>query len=66
VWEYPVGAHNYDDIDIDGATLISCFDFSIDFHEEPEPDVCEKCEEEFRDERNIGICDSCDEEYNTK
>ncbi len=66
VWEYPIGAHNYDDIDIDGATLVSCFDFSVDFHGEPEPDICEKCGEEFKDERNIGICDKCDEEYNTK
>lgn len=66
VWEYPVGIHNYDDIEIDGGTLISCFPFTVDFFDEPEPDICEKCGEQFIDERHIGICDKCDQEYSDK
>ena len=29
VWEYPVGAYNYSDIEIDGGTLETDFDFRI-------------------------------------
>lgn len=66
VWEYPVGIHNYDEIEMDGATLISCFPFSVDFFDEPEPDICEKCGTKFIDERHIGICNKCDKEYSNK
>jgi len=45
VWEYPVGAHNYDDIEIDGGKLLESFHFTIDFFEENEPDfiTCHSC-----------------------
>ena len=66
VWEYPVGIHNYDDIEIDGATLISCFSFSVDFFGEPEPERCQLCGDEFKDDRHIGVCNKCDENYGTK
>jgi hypothetical protein len=65
VWEYPLGVHSSEDIRLEGATLISCFDFGIDFlKDESTTDVCSKCGESFNDERKIGICDHCDEEYN--
>lgn len=68
VWEYPIGIHNYDDVEIDGGTLISCFEFSVDFHDEPEPepDNCEKCGELFISEKQNTICDVCEEEYNNQ
>jgi len=66
VWEYPMGAHNYDSVEIEGGKLIECFDFTINFHDEPMSDICEKCGDEFFDERKIGICDNCDNEYNEK
>jgi hypothetical protein len=59
IWEYPVGIHNYDEVSIDGASLISCFDFSIDFDDEPELDCCEECGEPFVDKSHTGICDKC-------
>lgn len=66
VWEYPVGAHNYNDIDIDGATIIEQFNFTLDFHGKPEHDICKKCGTEFIDKKHKGVCDNCNEEYNTK
>ena len=45
VWEYPVGAYNYSDIDIDGGSLESDFDFDdrIHFPFEEDDGVCFKC-----------------------
>ena len=46
IWEYPVGVHNYDTIELDGAKLLESFYFTIDFFEEEfEPDLgtCEVC-----------------------
>jgi len=45
VWEYPVGAYNYSDIDIDGGTLESDYDFHnrIQFISEVDEEVCFKC-----------------------
>ncbi len=63
VWEYPIGVHNYDGVEIEGGTLISCFNFSIDFHDEPEFDVCVRCGNQFVDERNSEVCEKCEEEY---
>lgn len=33
VWEYPIGCHNYDEIEITGASLISSFPFSVNFYD---------------------------------
>jgi hypothetical protein len=41
LWEYPIGVHNYDNIEIDNAELLDSFHFTIDFFEdEHEPDFC--------------------------
>lgn len=41
LWEYPIGVHNYDNIEIDNAKLLDAFHFTIDFYEgEYEPDFC--------------------------
>jgi hypothetical protein len=34
VWEYPVGVHNYDSIEIDGAELIESFHFTVNFFDD--------------------------------
>ena len=45
VWEYPLGVHNYDSVELEGAKLLESFYFTIDFFEEEyEPDYC-KCHE---------------------
>lgn len=36
VWEYPDGCHNHDDVELEGATLIRCFSFTIDFSDNEE------------------------------
>ena len=38
VWEYPVGIHNYDSVEIEGAELLETFPFTIDFFEEGSSD----------------------------
>lgn len=46
VWEYPVGAHNYDDLTLDGAELLEKFFFTIDFFAgdyEPDYTTCDEC-----------------------
>lgn len=63
VWEYPSGIHNYDEVEVERAELISCFDFTIDFWGEPDSDICEKCGNQFMDYQNTGICDECEKEY---
>ena len=45
IWEYPVGSHNYDSIELYGGELIDSFYFTIDFfneeeREEVECDIC--------------------------
>lgn len=34
VWEYPIGVHNYDSVEIDGAELIESFPFSVNFFDD--------------------------------
>lgn len=36
LWEYPVGVHNYDSIEIEGAELIESFPFTINFFDDPD------------------------------
>jgi hypothetical protein len=46
IWEYPVGIHNYDTVELDRAKLLESFYFTIDFFEdEYEPDLitCDEC-----------------------
>jgi hypothetical protein len=38
VWEYPIGIHNYDSIEIDGAKLIESFYFTVNFYDEFDDD----------------------------
>lgn len=64
MWEYPKGALNADDIDVDDARLISCFDFSEDAFNNLIYDKCEKCGDHFDDTENIGICSECEKKYN--
>lgn len=80
VWEYPVGAHNYDEVIVEGGTLVSCFDFTIDFHDQSdyEPDDesyyesdeetdsgrCSKCGNSIDNDNSTGICQNCEDEYN--
>ena len=44
VWEYPIGAHNYDSIEIYGAKLIESFYFTVNFYNEFDDDNF-SCEE---------------------
>ncbi|MCL2246736.1 MAG: PIN-like domain-containing protein [Lentimicrobiaceae bacterium] len=47
VWEYPMGVHNYNSVEIEGADLIESFYFTIDFHERPDNDgfyLCHICD----------------------
>ena len=43
VWEYPVGAHNYDSVEIDGAELIESFPFTVDFFDDSDNDGFHQC-----------------------
>lgn len=38
VWEYPVGVHNYDSVEIDGAELIESFHFTVNFFDDSDND----------------------------
>lgn len=51
VWEYPIGVHNYDSIELYGGELIESFDFTIDFHDEEYPVTCDVCGSEFDEEQ---------------
>lgn len=57
VWEYPVGIHNYDSIELDGAKLIESFYFTVDFYDDEE-DIdfctCEECSGN-KDEMGNGV-----------
>lgn len=45
VWEYPLGVHNYDDINIEGAKLLESFYFTIDFYEDEDDfTTCHTCD----------------------
>ncbi|CDT30971.1 conserved hypothetical protein [Sphingobacterium sp. PM2-P1-29] len=46
VWEYPIGAHNNDSIELDGGELLESFYFTIDFFEDDYDDfvTCEECD----------------------
>lgn len=61
VWEYPMGAFNYQDIEVDGATLEESLDLSrcISFGDY---DYCYRC-----GERSIlndsGLCEQCQQEF---
>lgn len=67
IWEYPVGATNYDEVELDGAELLDVFPFEIDFFGPPEPEEerCQQCGEIYTNYRKIDICDECDEKYGT-
>lgn len=63
VWEYPVGAYNNGDIDIDGGTLETDFDFQYranQIFEDDEP-VCYKCGR-HGSVGVEGLCSECHEE----
>ena len=63
VWEYPVGAYNYSDIDIAGGTLETDFDFqdrANPIFEDDEP-VCYKCGRHGSIMAE-GLCSECLEE----
>lgn len=73
LFEYPKGVYNNFDINVDGATQISSFDFPMVFSiaiqntiTQGEIFVCEKCGKDFDNANNTGICNSCEEEYNNK
>jgi hypothetical protein len=61
IWEYPVGIHNYDSVEVKGGTLIRKFNFSIDF--KGPYSKCPRCGKEFIDDNAIGICNDCEEYY---
>ena len=46
VWEYPIGVHNYDSIEIESAELLNSFYFTINFFDDEEPDftTCHICD----------------------
>ncbi len=46
VWEYPLGVHNYDSIEIDNAKLLDSFNFTIDFYDDEEDNftTCHACD----------------------
>ena len=66
VWEYPVGAYNYHDHEIEGGEVIEDFDFSnnIDFNDPPEFYPCEKCGTTTYDDEHL--CSSCKQEFESK
>lgn len=46
VWEYPIGAHNYDSLTVEGGEILESFYFTIDFFKDDyEPDYtnCDEC-----------------------
>lgn len=45
LWEYPVGAHNNDSVELEGGELIESFYFTIDFFEDDYHDDFVSCEE---------------------
>lgn len=56
VWEYPVGAHNYDSVTLEGGELLESFYFTIDFFEDDyEPDyiTCDECSGNREETGNI-------------
>lgn len=65
LWEYPVGAVNYQNIECDGGEIVKEFDFSdrIDLHEESES--CVICGAR-RHVDGDGHCDSCRSEIAEK
>lgn len=71
IWEYPIGTHNYDNIEIDGGTLIKSFTPTIDFFTEEEDFVrCLECDGDnegwgnFIDFRKKEIENKCNENIN--
>ncbi|MFH7017021.1 PIN-like domain-containing protein [Flavobacterium sp. FlaQc-47] len=62
IWEYPLGIQNYEEIEIQGAKLISSFDIMLDF-ESTQQETCAKCGNSFNDIHHINICDDCEKEY---
>lgn len=66
VWEYPVGAHNYDSIELEGGELLQRFSFTVDFHESERIYQCEKCGDAYSEDLGSGLCQKCEDEYNQK
>lgn len=46
VWEYPIGVHNYDSIEIEGGELIESFPFSVNFFDDSDDSFyqCHLCD----------------------
>ena len=67
VWEYPVGAYNYHDYEIEDGEVIEDFDFSnnINFNDPPEFYPCERCGAATHDE-DEHLCDDCKQELESK
>lgn len=61
VWEYPMGAFNYQDIEVEGATVEEPFDLShyISFGDY---ECCYRCGERAL-LNGIGLCDQCQQEF---
>ncbi len=63
IWEYPIGAHNYDTVNIENGKIIECFDNTYDFHYSI-IFSCEKCGNDSDNETGTGLCGRCETEYN--
>jgi hypothetical protein len=61
VWEYPMGAFNYQDIDIEGGEIDTSINLEhyIDLQDY---DTCERCGERAV-VNSYGLCDQCEEEF---
>jgi len=48
VWEYPIGVHNYDSVNMEGADLLDIFYFTVDFFGDSNDDdgfyICHICD----------------------
>ena len=60
IWEYPIGAFNYQQIDAHGANVIKEMDLSeeVDFFDD-DLDYCESCGEYKHINPENGMCDDC-------
>lgn len=45
VWEYPIGVHNNDAVELDGGKLLESFYFTVEFYEDDDDFItCEECD----------------------
>lgn len=61
VWEYPMGAFNYQDIEVDGATVEETLDLTR-FISFGDYDYCYRCGERTILNNN-GLCEQCQQEF---